>query len=155
MLDHVANLSLHGDEEQSDEVHDENRPEDGYVEDLEAGADERDDERLECGVPELELGQTAHERPELFVGLGRQLWLLVVLVLEVVDHDRREEQYELIEQKDAHDVGDYVEALEAHHSVHEEDEEDGVEQPPEDVMRCDLVQYALESKREARIEAAE
>lgn len=51
-------MSLHGDAEQSDEVHDEDWPEDRDVEEVKEGAEERDQSRLRGRVPELELGQT-------------------------------------------------------------------------------------------------
>jgi len=41
-------LPLHGDAEERDEVHDEDGPEDGDVEELKEGADERDDSGLRC-----------------------------------------------------------------------------------------------------------
>ena len=39
-------MSFHGNAEECDEVHDENWPEDGYVEEIEEGAGKRDHRRL-------------------------------------------------------------------------------------------------------------
>ena len=52
-------MSLHGDAEQCDEVHDEDRPEDRDVEELEEGAEEGDQGRLRGRVPELELREAS------------------------------------------------------------------------------------------------
>ncbi len=71
--DSHLNLSLHGDAEKGDEVHDQDGPEDRHVEKLKEGADEGDDGCLGGGVPELELGQPSDEGPELFVLSGGQL----------------------------------------------------------------------------------
>ena len=65
-------LSLHRDTEERDEVHDQDRPEDGYVEDLEGSEAEGDGGRLHDAVPELELWQPALKRPELVRRAGRQ-----------------------------------------------------------------------------------
>jgi len=64
---HVLDLSFHGNAEECDEVHDEDWPEDGYVEEIKEGAGERDHRRLGGGVPELELRQSPDEGPELVV----------------------------------------------------------------------------------------
>ena len=71
------NLTLHGDAEERDEVHDQDGPEDRHVEKLKEGADEGDEGGLGGGVPELELGQPADEGPELLVlsrGQLRSVW---------------------------------------------------------------------------------
>ncbi len=76
-------LSLHGDAEQRDKVHDQDRPEHGDVEKLEEGAEEGDDGGLRGRVPELELRQPPDERAELFVLPRRQLEAVVVVSLEL------------------------------------------------------------------------
>lgn len=53
--DHVLDLSLHRDAEEGEEVHDQDRPEDGNVEEFEEGTAESDHGRFGGGVPELEL----------------------------------------------------------------------------------------------------
>lgn len=55
VLDHVPNLPLHGDAEQRDEVHDQDRPEHRHVKCLEEGANDPDDRALADGVPKFEL----------------------------------------------------------------------------------------------------
>lgn len=85
-LSHL-DLSLHGEYEEYDEVHDENRPEYWYVEKLEERADKGDHYALRCrvptrshtykrskhyaNVPEFELGQPSHEWPEFLILLCR------------------------------------------------------------------------------------
>ena len=65
-------LSLHRDDEEGDEVHDEDGPEDRDVEELEEGAAEADERRLRRRVPKLELWQPSDEGAELFVLPRRQ-----------------------------------------------------------------------------------
>ena len=74
MLDHIIfpsgtnlDLSLHGDAEEGDEVHHEDRPENRDVEELEEGTHKGNRRGFGCGVPELKLRQSPDERPELFV----------------------------------------------------------------------------------------
>jgi len=66
----MLDLSFHGDTEECDEVHDEDWPEDGYVEEVKEGAGEGYDSGLGGGVPELELRQPPDEGPELVVLFG-------------------------------------------------------------------------------------
>ena len=74
VLDHVLDLSAHRQDEENDPVHayDENGPEHGNVEDFEPAADERDGDGPRSRVPELELGQTPYEGPELLILLCGQ-----------------------------------------------------------------------------------
>lgn len=65
-------VQLTGQNEKNDPVHDQNRPEDGDVEDLEPTADEGDENGTGCPVPELELGKASDEGLELLVLLGRE-----------------------------------------------------------------------------------
>jgi len=74
----MLDLSLHGDAEERDEVHDEDWPEHRDVEEVEESADERDNCCLGGRVPELELGQTTDEGAELFVLMGRQLGSILI-----------------------------------------------------------------------------
>lgn len=64
------NLPLHGDAEQRDKVHNQNRPEHGHVERIEKGTDDSDHGALAHGVPELKLRQPPNERPKFLVGFG-------------------------------------------------------------------------------------
>jgi hypothetical protein len=67
VLDHVLNLVAHGQEEEHAPIHEQNRPEDWHIEDLEPAAKEADDDGA-CGpVPELELGEATDEGSELFI----------------------------------------------------------------------------------------
>ena len=54
-------LSFHGDAEKCDEVHDQDWPEDRYVEELKEGAEKGDHSRLSRRVPKLELGQPSEK----------------------------------------------------------------------------------------------
>lgn len=74
----MLDLSLHGDAEEGDKVHDEDGPEHWDVEEVKESADECDDCSLGGGIPELELRQTTDERPELFVLMGWQLRAILV-----------------------------------------------------------------------------
>ncbi len=122
VLDHVTYLSLHGHQEKRDKVHDEYGPEDGYVEHGKECAHDRDEQRLECRVPELELRQATHERPELLIGRSGQV-RLVLVILHVVDDHGRQKEYELIEQENSENVGHNIKALQTNDSVHEVDGE--------------------------------
>lgn len=61
-----------GEDEQHKPVHQENGPENRDVEDLEPAAHEGDGDGASGRVPELELGETSDEGPELLVLLGRE-----------------------------------------------------------------------------------
>ena len=63
-------MSLHCDAEEGNEVHDQDGPEDGDVEELPEGTEECNRRGLGGGVPELELGQPPDEGPELLVLVG-------------------------------------------------------------------------------------
>lgn len=56
MFNHMSNLSLHRDAEKRDEVHDEDGPEHGNIEDLEECADQGDRRGLRDCVPKLKFG---------------------------------------------------------------------------------------------------
>jgi hypothetical protein len=58
---------LTGKNKEDDPVHNQDRPEDRDVEDLEPTADEADGDGAGGGMPELELGKTADEGSELLV----------------------------------------------------------------------------------------
>jgi len=72
----MLDLPLHGDAKERDEVHDEDGPEHGNVEELEECTGEGDDCGLGGGIPELELRQSADKRPKLLVLTGWQLWTI-------------------------------------------------------------------------------
>jgi len=114
IFDHVPNLSFHGEHEQHNEIHNEYRPEHGNVEELKECTTHRNEDRLRCRVPKLELGQSSHERSKLFSLSGRQRWAtLFVFAIHFpggIDFgcEKGDEQIQMI---DAERVGDYVEAL--------------------------------------------
>lgn len=109
-MGHQPEESIHtGENEEDDPVHDQDRPEDGDVEDLEPAAYETDQDGAGSSVPELELGQAADERPELFVLLSWQRANGAVLHLAVYRLIGRvelglEEGEEEIEQVNAESV---------------------------------------------------
>lgn len=76
ILDHVSDLALHRDAQQCEEVHDENWPKHRHIEAVEQRAEQRKQRAFRDGIPELEFGQAADERPELFVCSRRQLWTI-------------------------------------------------------------------------------
>ena len=59
-------------EKQHEPVHNQDRPEDGHVENLKPAAHEGDGDGAGGRVPELELGEPADERAELLILLGRE-----------------------------------------------------------------------------------
>lgn len=59
-------------EEENEPVHNQNRPENRDVEDLEPTADKSQRNDSRCRVPELELGQTANKGPKFLVRLCGQ-----------------------------------------------------------------------------------
>ena len=65
VLDHVRYALSHGEKEEGEEVDDQHGPEHRHIEYGEQRQQQTDDQRLECRVPELEFGQSAHERSEL------------------------------------------------------------------------------------------
>ena len=103
-------MSFHGDTEEGDEVHHEDRPEHGNIEELEEGAGEGDGSCLGCGVPELELWKSADEGSELLVAGCWKSW--TILLRLVLRHGRvdlwgeeSEQQVEMIDcQSICHDV---------------------------------------------------
>ena len=70
VLNHALNLPPHGQKHQDQPVHHQHRPEDRQVENLAPAASERNADGAGSGVPELELGEAAHEGLELLVALG-------------------------------------------------------------------------------------
>lgn len=77
VLDHVLYLSSQGHDEQREEVEDEDRPEDGDVEDAEKGRAPCEEEPAGDRVPALELGESPDKWLELgrVAGRGRELRL--------------------------------------------------------------------------------
>ena len=67
LLVQYLDLPLHGDAEECQEVHDQDGPEHGNVEQFEEGTAEGDNCSLGSRVPEFELGEASDKRPKLFV----------------------------------------------------------------------------------------
>lgn len=117
------NLPVHRYGEQGDEIHDENGPKHGHVEHVEEGANGADDSALGDRVPELELGQAAHEWPE-FALAGTVSWqfgsLVVVAQIKFGVDFGREERNKQVQMVDAQRVRHYVPALFGEYAEQEE-----------------------------------
>ena len=105
-LRHIGpRVKLTGQAEQNQPVHDQDGPENGQIEHLEPAAQEPYRDRLGRVVPELELGEPAHKRSELFLFLCRQPSRIAVLhafvLLERVVEFGRYEGEEEIQEVDA------------------------------------------------------
>jgi len=109
----MLDLSFHGDAEKCNEVHHQDWPEHGDVEQLEEGAEERDGGCLGGGVPELELRQSSDERSELLVLTRRKTGaVLLGLVLRHGGVDLgREEGQQQVQVIDRQRIRNYVPAL--------------------------------------------
>jgi len=70
VLDHVPDLPPHRHEKERAEVDEQDRPEDGHVEQREQRGDEREPDAARARPPELEFGQPALEGAELVGALG-------------------------------------------------------------------------------------
>jgi len=136
--DHVLNLTLHGDAEKRDEVHDEDRPENRNIEQLKEGTREGDSGGLRGRIPEFELWQTPDEGSELLVLICRQPWLPIIIIQlhgGWVDF-RSKEGEEKIKVIDCQCIGHDVPTLSYHNSGHKaDDEEDGGDPPTRCVGR--------------------
>lgn len=73
LTQHVLDLAAHGQDNKDQPVDDQNRPEDRQVENLAPRTQETNDDGASSGVPELELGETAHEWLELVGRLGGKI----------------------------------------------------------------------------------
>ncbi len=97
---------LTGEDKEYDPVHNQNRPEDGYVKHLEPAAEERDPNGPGCAMPEFEFGKPSDEGAELLVLLRRQttggsvLHLAIYRIVGGVEL-RGEEGEEHVEKVDA------------------------------------------------------
>lgn len=72
LTQHVLDLPPHGQEDKDQPVNNQDRPEDGQVEDFAPAAQEAEHDCSGGRVPELELGQSTHKRLELVRGLCGQ-----------------------------------------------------------------------------------
>lgn len=105
-------MALTSQDKEDDPVHDQNGPEDGHVEELEPGAEKRDDDGPRGPVPELELGQAADKGLELFVlpgGEGTDGAVLHVIVGGFVGRVELglQEGEEQVEQVDSQGIGNW------------------------------------------------
>lgn len=110
-----------GEDKQHEPVHQKNRPEDRDVKDLEPAAHEGDGDGAGGRVPELELGETSDEGPELLVFLGRESTngaILHIVVERIVRGVKLglEEGEEEVEEIDSKSVGHCFEQL-AHQTI--------------------------------------
>lgn len=125
----MLDLSLHGDAEQSDEVHDKDRPENRDIKHLEECAEEGHQSRLGDAVPELEFWESPHEGTELLIGLGRQPRPIIIIMWKRRVNLGSEEGKEEVEVIDAESVADNVPALPQHDAHHEAEDESQREGP--------------------------
>lgn len=126
----MLDLSLHGDAEQSDEVHDEDRPENRDIKHLEECAEEGHQSRLGDAVPELEFRESAHEGTELLIRLGWQSRPIICIIMwKCRVNLGSEEGKEEVEVVDAESVADNVPALPEHDAHHEAEDESQREGP--------------------------
>jgi len=107
VLDHVLDLSLHGEEEENEEVDQEDGPEDRHVKHREEGHRKPGDERLGHAVPELELRQASDEGLVLVGLVDRQHGAVGVEVVR----ERGQESDEQVEDEDPEAVGHDVKPL--------------------------------------------
>jgi len=143
----MLNLSFHGDAEECDEVHDEDGPEDWYVEKLEEGAEEGDEGGFGGGIPEFELWQASDERPELVrlprwqrhavcVGATFSLGLSSLeLCVSWVDLGRQEGQQQ-VQVVNGQCIGHYVPALFEYDANQECSNNSDGKNPTRNCMRC-------------------
>ena len=113
-LEFYLDLSFHRDTEKSYEVHHQDWPEHGDVEQLEESAEERNCRGLGGGVPELELWQSSDERSELLVltcWKTRTIFFRLVLRHGGVDLGGKEGQQQ-VQVIDCERIRNYVPTLE-------------------------------------------
>lgn len=113
--------------EKNQPVHNQNRPEDGQVEDLKPTADEADGDSSGCRMPELELRQPSDKRSELIILLRGQSGPFTILEAFILRQTRielwLEKSEEQIQQVDPQAVSDDVPALSDDDPKKEEDEQ--------------------------------
>lgn len=123
-------VTLTGQREQHDPVHDQHGPEDGQVKYAEPTTREAYRDSFRCGIPELELGQAADEGAEFLVLFGGQAGGAVFESGVIFVAGERgvefglEEGEEEVQEVDAQAVGDDVPALGEDDAGEEEEEED-------------------------------
>lgn len=120
VLDHVLNLSLHGDPEEHDEIHDEDGPEDRDIEEVEESAENCNHCGLCHGVPELELGQATDEWAELLVHLRGQLRPIIFILCQSRVNLWREKCNEEVQVVDPKSICYYIPALQPQDSQNEQ-----------------------------------
>lgn len=72
VLDHMFDLSSHGDSKEDTEIHQKDRPEDRDVKYTEETAHDSNEDSLGSGVPKLKFRQSSNKGSEFFIGLCRQ-----------------------------------------------------------------------------------
>merc|ERR1719341_401427 len=130
---HVFYLPLHSDAEEGYEVHDQDGPEDGDVEELPEGTEECNRRGLGGGVPELELRQPPDEGPELLVlAGGKHVWTIFIGIqlCHCWIYFRSEERQEKIKVVDCKSIGHNIPALGYQDPPHEGAEEQHRGHPP-------------------------
>jgi len=145
---HVLYLSLHCNTEEGYEVHDEDRPEHGDVEELEEGTEESNGSCL-CGrVPELKLGQPSDKRSKLLI-LRSWKHIRTIFVSLQLRHSRiyfrSEKCKQQIEMVDCQGIGDYVPTLCYEDPGHKGADKDDGRHPPAGGEGGPSVQHQLVS----------
>jgi hypothetical protein len=134
ILDHVLDLLAHGQEEEDEPVHNQDRPENWHVKDLEPTAGEADDDGSGGPVPKLELGKSADEGLELLIALGRQsayraiLHIIVGLFIGRIEFGLQESK-EQVQKVNAERIGNNVPALGNQDSQEEKHKADNCADP--------------------------
>ena len=169
MTHHVSNSSCHLCHKQQDEVQEQNRPENGEIENREEGGEEGDDYNLKHGSPNLELGYLGNE---WFVLVGLLLLLpangesrsgksatfafIVVVVLVLGIRQGGDEHDEAVEEVDAHGVADDVVSSNEDENAKEVEEEKSSEgRPSGEFPRNDVVLQLLVFSFELQLELVE
>mmetsp|Transcript_4990 Transcript_4990/g.13239 ORF Transcript_4990/g.13239 Transcript_4990/m.13239 type:complete len:206 (+) Transcript_4990:173-790(+) len=148
VLVHVHDLSLHGHEEEHEEVHEEDGPEDRHIEDREEGHDYTRANALGACQPELELRQPSRERSEFlaFIRCRWQTWPGILRVLQ-----RRQEGDEVVQQKNPQPVRDDEVSLDEVHSQEEQCQQHHEGDPTWHNMNRRLVQPVLYDSLDLRM----
>lgn len=146
VLDHVLNLTTHGQHEQHDPVDHQDWPEHRNIKDLKPGAEKANGNRPGRTMPELELGQTADKRTELIILIGGEAAhsaIFEIVTLESGIEFGLEKSEEEVEEVDADRVCDDVPALGENDAQHKDAEEDTRSDPTVQRKWRTLIQVVL------------
>lgn len=146
ILDHMLNLTTHGQHKQHDPINHQNRPEHRNIKDFKPSAKEANGNSPGSTMPELEFRQTADERTELIVLIRwescRSTFFEIVGFESGVEFGLEESEEE-VEEIDANGVCDNVPALGEDYAQHEDAEKDTRSNPSVQCERRGLVEVVL------------